>query len=111
LDECGFVVDVGELDFVKKFLQQTFDHTFLVSQDDPYLECFQSRLENDLGAAKIVVVPDCSMEGLAKYVYWQVMNLLPEKDRFGRGLAISAVTCWEDEKNSCTFTPTFETPQ
>jgi 6-pyruvoyltetrahydropterin/6-carboxytetrahydropterin synthase len=37
----GWVVDFGGLKEIKTWLEFTFDHTFLVAQDDPLLEAFK----------------------------------------------------------------------
>ena len=40
LDERNWIVDFGGLKPLKNWLAEMFDHTYLVSQDDPELETF-----------------------------------------------------------------------
>lgn len=112
LDANGFVVDVGELGAVHNFLKSRFDHTLLLNQDDPFLEHLQKSLSSQGEAqpglttvsdfAKIVVVPNCGMEGLAQFVFEWVRDLVTEQKR---GLRPLEVTCWEDSKNRATYKP------
>lgn len=116
LDENGFVVDVGKLGEVKKMLTEHFDHTLLLNKEDPELTWMMSRLQDTLGPgvsrptplARIVIVPNCGMEGLAEFVFKEVMKII-DADIFGvafeRNLRVQSVTCWEDSKNSATWTP------
>jgi len=109
LDENGFVIDVGKLDKVKEFMVSHFDHTLLLNETDPFLK----KLKNDLNAiidgeeidgqtpfAEIVTVPNCGMEGLAKFVYEKVGAIVNLK---ARELRVVEVTCWEDSKNRATY--------
>lgn len=66
LDSRNWVVDFGSLRPLKEFLQQNFDHTLLVAQDDPH----HSVLVNlhKLGLAKVVEVEATGCEALAKYL-------------------------------------------
>lgn len=109
LDDNGFIIDVGKLSDIKAWLVDKFDHTLLLNETDPYLKLFFQVLEDyhDKGQvvplAKIVVVPNCGMEGLAKYVLTQAEYCLDQFERMTRGLTICKVVCWEDSKNSATF--------
>lgn len=67
LDVRNWVVDFGSLKSLKGWLENTFDHTLLVAEDDPLLELFTT-LES-LGAARIVVVPATGCEAFAKLIY------------------------------------------
>jgi len=101
LDECGFVIDVGKLENVKHFLETTFDHTLLLNSDDPTLTdlCFSLK-----HLADIVTVPNCGMEGLARFVQAEVENIIRKPaGAKERGLVVSEVTCWEDSKNRATY--------
>lgn len=105
LDKNGFVIDVGNLKEVKAFLTNYFDHTLLLNGDDPEY----TNLAHHLGhLAKIVLVPNCGMEGLAKFVFEKVQGLIDSDafaEAFGRNLRVVKVTCWEDSKNSSTYRP------
>jgi 6-pyruvoyltetrahydropterin/6-carboxytetrahydropterin synthase len=116
LDDCDFVIDVGAMRCIKEFLEDTFDHTLLLNEDDPFKPHFQETLGCATGGvsfAKIVVVPSCGMEGLAQYVAEKVAvmigddatKLYDRKASTGarRGLKVVGVVCWEDEKNRASF--------
>lgn len=102
LDANGFVVDVGKLQSIKKLLEGMFDHTLLLNESDPLLAELQAKLK---GIAEITVVPNCGMEGLANLIYGIVSNFIEAEMNDGRGLCLVFVTCFEDSKNSATYTP------
>lgn len=101
LDRCGFVLDLGNLRWLKDWIKQHFDHTLVLNKEDPCLE--QLRL---LAVADITVVPNCSMEGIAKYLYDQLMVFM-EKSEDGetRGLKVLGVKVTESMSNSATYSP------
>ena len=108
LDENGFVYDFGKLGWLKDLLKQGFDHTLVLSKDDPELQYFKRVLNNYEGGrpevhafADIIEVPSCSCEGLAKYVFETVNSGLK---RQGNRVWLTAVTVYEDRKNSATYT-------
>lgn len=103
-DECDFVVDIGGLQVVKDWLNDHFDHTLLLNEDDPLRIEFGR--QSEFLSVKLVLVPSCSMEGLAQFVFGGVMALLSKHfpdDVSERGLAVKAVTCWEDSKNKAIY--------
>ena len=95
-DENGFVMDFGDLDEVKAWLEDRFDHTLLVDADDPLLPDLRE-LEAK-GAAKLTVFDDVGMEGSAKYVYDYLEPWVRERTN-GR-VSVYSVECRENEKNS-----------
>lgn len=119
LDKNGFVIDVGELGFVKEFLNEKFDHTLLLNQDDPLLLLLIQTIGHlgedgaakiatapDGYCAKIVTVPNCGMEGLAEYVFHEVQVKLDAREQYHkRGVHVIRVTCLEDSKNAATYYP------
>ena len=68
LDSTGWVVDFGSLKSLKGWLQDTFDHTLLVSEDDPKLQVLLD-LDRVHGIAKVVVVPACGCEKFAELIF------------------------------------------
>ncbi|MGB0454145.1 MAG: 6-carboxytetrahydropterin synthase [Bacteriovoracaceae bacterium] len=101
-----WVVDFGGLKEIKAWLDEMFDHTFLSSEDDPYLDEFR-RLD-ELGVLKLKVLPNCGMEGTAKYVY-DVVN--PKIATMSEGRAwIHKLEVRENEKNSAIYIPETPTP-
>lgn len=110
LDENGFVVDFGKLKWLRQWLEDNFDHTLVLNEDDPVLDYLTDCLlgSRAVGAevqytplAKIVTVPNCGAEGLAMYVFTQVQ--LELELRYGGRVHLVAVTVYEDLKNTATF--------
>lgn len=65
LDKCGFVVDFGDLGWLKDHLEHMYDHTLLLMPDDPHLDKFQSLYE--LGACELRLAKyGVGMEGTAQ---------------------------------------------
>lgn len=109
LDDNGFVVDVGKLQDVKKFLEEKFDHTLLLNLDDPEVGSIQGFVTHSgplCALANVVLVPNCGMEGLAKLVFMTVTQLIDRgafDEAFERNLRVVEVVCWEDSKNRATY--------
>lgn len=72
LDERNWVVDFGGLKQLKKILEDLFDHTLIVAQDDPEIEWFREAVKKEI--IDLVIFPDTGCEAFAHYVY-----LLAEK--------------------------------
>lgn len=67
LDARNWVMDYGGLKPLKEKLEEWFDHTLLVAEDDPLKEHLLN-LEK-LGIAKVRWVEKTGCEGLAKFLY------------------------------------------
>jgi 6-pyruvoyltetrahydropterin/6-carboxytetrahydropterin synthase len=67
LDVRNWVVDFGSLKSLKGTLEDTFDHTLLVAEDDPELEWF--REAEARGIANVVVVPATGCERFAELIF------------------------------------------
>lgn len=95
------MVDFGGLKEVKKFLEQQFDHTFLIAQDDPELETFKAL--DKKGVIQLRILPNPGMEGTAQYVYEQASKIL--ETLYGKRAWITRVEVCENEKNSAIYIP------
>lgn len=103
LDPCGFIADVGKMGPIKRWFTHHFDHTFLLNIDDPERDLFENLSQQ--GLIRLVLVEDCSMEGLCCFIFEGVSVLL--KEMFpGRYVRLARVVCYEDEKNSACLTLT-----
>lgn len=100
LDENGFIYDFGKLEWLKTWLEQMFDHTLVLNEDDPQLGYLQLHLERP-GLADIKTIPSCSCEGIAEYVFKHLTKEFEEKTN-GR-VSVVRVTVFEDYKNSATY--------
>jgi len=67
LDERNWVVDFGGLKSLKAMLEDNFDHTLVVAEDDPELPLFQDM--HNKGIIKLRAFPKVGCEGLAELVY------------------------------------------
>lgn len=89
LDARNWVVDFGSLRPLKEKLEEWFDHTLLVAEDDPAKDEL-IRL-GSLGLAKITLVEKTGCEGLADYLYQYINGIfLPS---FGSGEAERVWCC------------------
>ena len=98
-DEKEWVVDFGGLKEVKKWLEEKFDHTLLINEDDPMRSVFE---EHDGNLWRLTVMPNIGMEGSAKYIFDHVDPMIKEmtNDRCW----VVSVECRENVKNSAIYT-------
>jgi len=83
LDARNWVIDFGSLKPLKALLEEWFDHTLLVAQDDPMREHLLEL--GKLKLAKIVEVERTGCEGIADFLYEYINTIfLPS---FGSGEA------------------------
>lgn len=117
LDECGFVVDFGGLKWLRAWIEERFDHTLVLNDTDPWLKWLRLHLEDVTDPAdgyegnsnvkpcchlaKIVTLPDCSSEGIAKWLYEQVNPIL--EATFKGRVSLTRVQVIEDTRNSATY--------
>ena len=96
-----WVIDFGGLKRVKDWLSYMFDHTLLVSENDPEIELFQSM--NAKGIVQLRVFKNVNMEGTAEFVYTEMNPVIKEmtNDRAW----ITRVEVRENVKNSSAFIP------
>jgi len=83
----------------KEWMDYMFDHTFIVAEDDPYIESFK-RME-DVGVAQIRVVPATGAEQFAKFVFEKLNKFVREETR-GR-VNVIKVEFMEHGKNSAIY--------
>jgi 6-pyruvoyltetrahydropterin/6-carboxytetrahydropterin synthase len=67
LDVRNWAADYGGLKELKSILENMFDHTLLVAQDDPELEMFKELEKRKM--AKLTILPRLGCEGLADMLY------------------------------------------
>ena len=67
LDKRNWVVDFGALKPLKAILEDTFDHTTIIAEDDPHLDWFEEA--NERGILRLVVLPSAGCEKFAEFVY------------------------------------------
>lgn len=84
LDFRNWVADYGGFKELKEILQDQFDHTLLVAEDDPEIEVF--KMLQDKKLAKLTILPRLGCEGLADMLY-KYMNGVYIPDMWGVGEA------------------------
>lgn len=99
LTKEGWVVDFGGLKDIKTWLDHMFDHTFLASEDDPYLEQFR-QMEKD-AVVQLRILPNPGMEGTAEFVHRKVNKMIQEKTN--NRAWVTKVEVRENEKNSAIY--------
>ena len=101
LNDNNFVMDFSKLRTLKEHLDYMYDHTSLISEDDPELDLFQQL--HDKKMIDMRIVKNGSMEATAKYLF-EYTNQLVKK------LTNNRVSCYkvevrENQKNSAIYSP------
>ena len=85
----------------KEWMDYMFDHTFVVAEDDPYLQSFLKM--DEAGVAQVRVVPATGAERFAEFVYNKVNKFIEEETK-GR-VSIAKVEFREHGKNTAIYEP------
>ena len=108
LDERNWVWDFGGMKRAKskidglnpkEWMDYMFDHTFLVAQDDPFLESFKKMEE--AGVAQIRILPATGAEQFAKYIYDKVNTFVLEETN--NRVRVVSVEFMEHSKNTAIY--------
>lgn len=99
-DACGFIVDFGQLSFLKDVVN-AFDHALMLSAHDPELRTFLELEKRDL--CELIVLEDVSCEGFAEWLIKYINSNLPD-DLANRHVRCDQVRVWEDNKNTAVTT-------
>jgi len=83
----------------KQWFDHMFDHTFIVAEDDPFLQSFQKM--DEFKVAQVRVVPATGAEAFAKFIYDKVQPFI-EKETDGR-VKITKVEFREHNKNAAAY--------
>ena len=100
LDEKEFVVDFGALGFLKRWIEDQFDHAYVYGRGDEESERILTDYPHLFKALQIEIP---STEGLAQYVFENVKRLLNKE--FGDRVTLHSVSVAEDGKNSAEYLP------
>ncbi|KKN65415.1 hypothetical protein LCGC14_0481350 [marine sediment metagenome] len=98
LDVRNWVCDFGGFSTLRDFLDEYFDHTLLVAQDDPELEFFREL--NRKGLAQVREVTKTGCEGLAEYLFWWINEVWIEENGYKPRVFCRSVRVWETPSNS-----------
>ena len=98
LDVRNWVCDFGGFRTLKDFLDEHFDHTLLVAQDDPEIGTIKEL--DDLYLAQVREVPKTGCEGLAEFLYWYVNEVWLKDNGYGDRVHCRKVRVSETPNNS-----------
>lgn len=101
LDVRNWVVDFGSLKSLKSLLEDTFDHTLLVAEDDPMLGQFQ--LLEAMKLARVVIVPSTGCESFAKLIF-EATEVWLQDNGYAPRVKLQSVEVKEHGANSAIYT-------
>jgi 6-pyruvoyltetrahydropterin/6-carboxytetrahydropterin synthase len=102
-DSNGFVVDFGNLKYIKQWIADHLDHACVLAADDPLLD----RIVNSVPEVyKLYEVTNASCEGLSVHL-WDIFSHLVYMHE-GRRVWIAQLDLAEDTHNATCFVPTPE---
>ncbi len=96
LDHRNWVIDFGELKPAKKWLEDSFDHKLIVSEDDPNRNMLEVL---DKTVASVVIVPATGCEALARMFFDWMEQWLADNGHAPR-VWLESVEVSEHEANS-----------
>lgn len=99
LDEQNWVADFGGLSYIKEWLKYSFDHTTVVSTDDPELTTFKELNRKDLINLRTMDKVGC--EAFAEYIYNFVDQWV--KSSYNGRVKLSKVEVHEHGANSASY--------
>jgi 6-pyruvoyltetrahydropterin/6-carboxytetrahydropterin synthase len=108
LDERNWVWDFGGMKRAKgtidsmnpkQWMDYMFDHTVIISKDDPYLDVFKKMMVDDL--IQLRVIPATGAEQFAKYIY-EKLNTFVQEETDGR-VKVARVEFMEHNKNTAIY--------
>ena len=108
LDERNWVWDFGGMKRAKgtidgmnpkAWMDYMFDHTVIISEDDPYLDVFKKMMVDDL--IQLRVIPAVGAEQFAKYIY-EKLNTFMQEETDGR-VKVARVEFMEHNKNTAIY--------
>ena len=85
----------------KAWFDHMFDHTFIVAEDDPYLQSFQKM--DEAGVAQIRIVPATGAERFAQFIYDKVNPFIQQET--DKRVKIARVEFREHGKNTAIYEP------
>lgn len=100
LDSNNWIVDFGGLKELKAILNNQFDHTLCIAQNDPLLDIF--RHLNNLGGCDLRIMEAVGIEKTAEWCFNTAQSYL-DKTYNGR-CWVEKVEVYEHEANSAIFT-------
>lgn len=101
LDERNFVVDFGGLKNFKGWLEDTFDHTFLIATDDPQFERFAKADED--GLIQLTTLPEGYNANRFAEMIYEVLDTWLTDAGFAPRCEVYAVKVFAQEQSKSPF--------
>jgi 6-pyruvoyltetrahydropterin/6-carboxytetrahydropterin synthase len=98
LDECGWVMDFGDLRGVKNWIEDEWDHRTLIASDDPVIP--ELKALEKVGGINLNILPEGYLPGIeesCRYLYDKLNPIIQRKTN--NRVEITRVEIWETEKN------------
>lgn len=105
LDDMNWIVDYGGFkdapvgNGLKSWMNEMWDHTMLIQEDDPYKDIFEQM--GQMGLAKVHFLKKMGAESCAKLVFDKFNEVLSKTDA-GR-CRVFRVECFENKNNSSIY--------
>ena len=99
LDKNGFVVDFGNLKFLRDWIDENLDHACLLSKDDPEMDRFE-QMQND-NLIQITTVNNASCEGIAKHIFDVFDEMIRSKT--SQRAWVCKIELYEDSNNKVSY--------
>ena len=99
LDERNWVYDFGDCKWIKKYLDEIFDHTLAIAEDDPELNTFKTL--HGKGLVNLFTFKGVGCEKFAEMVFNYVAPKIKETTK-GR-VSLFSVECFEHGANSAIY--------
>ncbi|MHA1867546.1 MAG: 6-pyruvoyl trahydropterin synthase family protein [Candidatus Heimdallarchaeaceae archaeon] len=95
LNRNGMIIDFKELNCIKEYVNENWDHATIISKNDPEIERFKKEI-----SMKISIFPykNVTAELMAKHLWLISTNMINKKIK-----CKIIVRIWETAKNSATF--------
>ena len=99
LDERNWVYDFGNTAWIKAYLEELFDHTTVISYDDPLLDSFKKL--DEAGGCTLRMVDGVGCERFAEIVYTDISQTIftETKER----VRLKSVEVFEHGANSAIY--------
>ena len=99
LDERNWVYDFGDTKWIKAYLEETYDHTMAVAEDDPMLDTFKELDEQNICTIRIMPAVGC--EKFAEITYLDVAPLVSARTK--NRVRLKSVEVFEHGANSAIY--------
>ncbi|MEI6271458.1 MAG: 6-carboxytetrahydropterin synthase [Chloroflexota bacterium] len=106
LDECNWIIDFGNLKELKTILQNQFDHTVVLCENDPIIPLMKEIAS--MGGCNLRIMAGVGIEKTAEWCYHAAQEVVTKQSN-GR-CWVSKVEVWEHELNSAIYIPPFGDP-